>query len=1279
MNFERKPRRFLCRGLNLATSVDAMPEGKYPRLLNVRSRKLGEIEPRDGIARVNITPATETNVHSIRRLNDPSPGAVPAWTRVVGAGTKLYTAQAFLTERDTGYSGDPLSLIPFRPERSPQAQMYVADRLRLRKIRADGLNVPMGIAPPLAAPNAELAPGPLYNVLSECDAVATWVNGGTAGAITAPARVTTTISRILFDQAAPAWACIEPTAIDEGIQPGMRLTIGGAAETVTIEEIHNPIPATTIGSIAYDSGVIGLCTIQPVNPTAGLARNSMVLVGAGGTIEPVRVLSVTEGPDGIYSFRCSTVNTQAAGGAIVGLPAFRVYCANNHAAAETLTTNCLHSTVTPGIGYLTLPGALNLAAISPTRPTQDEDEIHISISVDAPQNVVEAKLLLDVDSATNDFTQNYFFKALRANDLTPATRDTLTVSTTRDRAIQRELIDSYGYPQPEQLSGYVPELDVGGGQAGQIVLPAYRELPISEEAVTGALQWTELVFKVRDLERVGSDSSRGLANVASIRVMLNVIGTTIPRIDAWWLGGSYGPDAVSEANVGEIGQPYLYRYRYRASQTGAKSLPGPPTRHGLTPRRHRVMLTGVISGDPQVDKLDFERFGGNLNEWHYIGSSENSGTPQFNDDFPDDEIMGNLGLETDTYQPFPVVDLPKSGTCDVAGTKVLRVAGELFNTSWARGTQIKIEGRVYELYCQPPSTTVLETEQNVGTKVNVPWVVEQPLVLGQPLPVLWGPVPSENFFFGCGDDRNPGTIYATKGNDPDSAPDTHQLEVTGPSEPLMNGCVYDGKSLVASSERWFWVRRSQGPNVLEHQELPVGRGLFARWALAVGPKIWFLGKDGIYETAGGPATCITDADLYPLFPHEGVPGVAVEGYQPPDMTQTTRLRLAYADGWVIFDYQDTSGHQRTLVYDTRTGAWFPDVYTPAQLCHYEDEGSGLHNLISGGNDGRLYQAGGTADGMAPITCLVRTPADNAGDLRSRKHFGDFIADLDAAGVNVSVQAGFENYGTLLTATTINTSGRLQATIDVASGLGQLARNMGVEISWSSATATPRLYAWEPTLLPKPEDTGKRATDWIDLGGATFLQGLRINCDTTGVSRTVRVEYDGGILGDTLTVNHNGQQNKAYSFVVPFTANQIRLVPTDDGSWRFFGVEPIGEPAPDLARYWKTQVTTHDLSGFQHVRMAYIAHQATANLTLNVRCDGVDHNFTIAHNAGAWKKSRLDLPPIKGKLFEYSVTSTADFRLHKRDCEVWVKAWGDPGTYKIVNPFGGPSRADGARI
>src|SRR6185369_12780107 len=118
--FNRAPTgfKYALRGLQLNRPLDLIPEpGYYPNLLNIRSYLDGSLSARPGINRVNTAAIADLSVHSVRRMNNDLASASQSFTRFVGAGTNLYADNAAhnaLASIASGFSGDPLSLIPFR-------------------------------------------------------------------------------------------------------------------------------------------------------------------------------------------------------------------------------------------------------------------------------------------------------------------------------------------------------------------------------------------------------------------------------------------------------------------------------------------------------------------------------------------------------------------------------------------------------------------------------------------------------------------------------------------------------------------------------------------------------------------------------------------------------------------------------------------------------------------------------------------------------------------------------------------------------------------------------------------------------------------------------------------------------------------------------------------------------------------------------------------------------------------------------------------------------------
>src|SRR5690606_24885993 len=146
--------RFGIGGLDLRVAADA-PQGErsgFQRFTNVVHDADGELRQRPGLTALA---ATDDPIHSIIRMPDP---ASQSYTRLVGAGGKLLMGTTSLTEIDTGYSGKPVSFVPYRPPISGEPWIFVADENRARKVRADGLVVPIGLSAPTVPADSSAVP-----------------------------------------------------------------------------------------------------------------------------------------------------------------------------------------------------------------------------------------------------------------------------------------------------------------------------------------------------------------------------------------------------------------------------------------------------------------------------------------------------------------------------------------------------------------------------------------------------------------------------------------------------------------------------------------------------------------------------------------------------------------------------------------------------------------------------------------------------------------------------------------------------------------------------------------------------------------------------------------------------------------------------------------------------------------------------------------------------------------------------------------------------------------
>lgn len=1059
MRQERPTFRFACRGLNLCAPYDLMPEGHFPYLSNVRSIKEGMVSCRQSLS----SPIANLGgvIHSARRLNDDVDST---YTRLLGVGSSIYAGQAAFASKDTGYSGSPLSMVPFRPDFSPRPYMYVGDKQRMRKFAYDGSNYLTGVFPPSASPICQLSPaGYSYSPLAYFESAAIWVPGGTAGAATNPARFNTTIATVLYDTGSVGWASVSLTASDKNLQAGA-IAIFNGTKNYLIYSVFQPITTTTIASIIYDSGNTGPCCIVPVSGSDGMVQDALITING----EAVRILSVTKGQDGLPSFRCSTTINHVAGEAIAGTTSFRVFTDITLTAGMTVTGNCVQSTIATGTGTLTDTQSFALNVIN-NRPLQPDDYIHISILLDNPSNVVEGRVSFDVGDGS--FAQNVYYKTFRASDLQPSATGSQTAIVTAQSTVQHGITSTSPFLQPGYNPGnsdiplnspFHPQGPEFPGYYNTGVQVPTDNTNISYQVVPGGSSWTELLFKVSDLTRIGSDQSKSLDNVGKIQIQLTVTASTLLLVDSLWIGGTFGPD------VGFTGfTPVQYRYRYRSSVTGAKSNPSPSNRNPLSPHRERIGVTLTASADPQVDLIDVYRFGLGQDSWKLVGTYPNTNST-INDDFPTTTILVNEDLEFDNFPPFPVTDITHSGTCNVSGTSVSWASGDAFNTSWALGAEITINGIDYTLHGSPSTTHFLTLDQSAGSQTGVSFRLKEPTIMGQPMPVLWsyGGQQIGVFMFACGDTYNPGYLYWSKSNDPDSASDSNNLEVTSPSEPLLNGVEYDGRAFVFSSERCFAILPDlSGLNKFSTQVVFVGNSLYARYSLTPTPYgLCWIGRDGVYLWGGGTPQSLTDDVLYPLFPHGGAVDStdAINGYYPADFSNPDNLRLFFAEDSLYLIYPDTQGNYQLLRFDFSHKGWYPITYPSPASIVYQEEGRGINSVLIGTRDDNLQSLQDTGiDNATDITCVVKTPALNQGDVRSTKYYMDGYIDTTTT---VTVQVYFDTY-TLKGPAAFTVTPAGSAISSLCGGPVDLHRNIGLQLTW---TGRGDVISFQPNCLIEPQ-------------------------------------------------------------------------------------------------------------------------------------------------------------------------------------------------------------------
>lgn len=1084
--------------------------------------------------------------------------------------------------------------------------------------------------------------------------------------------------------------------IDAGGSPGyqryMAIQIDGQTGPVTVQDVFPPLPsALGIESIYYYAGSTGRCVITPAslspvpgndgqslyeqNLLSGLRRGALVQVGA----EVCLVLNVTNGPSGNVCFEAVTQSTHTAAEQLFGVSAISIFGTAN--LGDPISSPDIIFSVGTGVGAVQTP-VIGNPFVSNSFSFQSQDYVHFSMNVDNLPGLNEMKILFDVGDGT--FTRNFYTYSVRPNDIVAGISNTLTQLGVAQLVSQRATIDQ--------------ELAAESGNQGFT--------SSSAQSTTGSSQWSEILFPISSLERVGNDQTKSLQNVNAVQILFNTNAGINVQLNSISVLGGFAPD------VGQTGAPYQYIIRARSSVTGAVSNPSPPMRYGVTTRRGQVSVYVPTSYvDTQADTWDVLRFGGALTAYIYIGSVPIGSTNAFLDTYGDDAVISNQQADYENFEPWPTIDLPFSQTASQVNgtTAVVTITDPTLASNTLRylpGNLVQIGQQVYTLWTRPtkiPSTStfLFQFLENAGSGTNQVIKIYEPALANQTLPYLWGPTEEGGNVFGCGDPLRPGYVSFSKNFNPDSAPDKYNIELCPPSEPLLGGEVLNGNSYVASTDRWWQLRPSfGGQNQYTPVEAPVGRGLAAPYGLCTdGSKIYFVAKDGIYVTAGGPGVSLTDADRYNLFPHDGVPGqnYTYNGVTifAPDYGRAQSFRLAYCNNYVFFNYQDSAGASRTMVYDIRHQAWSDDVYLGGlgATIHYgieQQEGSlntsdlnyGL--LIIGGADGRLYkQVDNQPDtNLHPIESIVATKEFTAEDERSEKLFGDFFLDYFNPNTDpvttlnvtpISLGVPISPVLTLGSGTT-----RLQSPIDFATPAGQYSFSVGLFFRWfvPNATAPTTLYTWQPSYINKPEITTGRAQDWDNAGyeGAKWMQGFILEANSGSATKLVGVRNgDTQHLQQIFEINHPIQSERAYSFGNPFVAHMVRLEPQDALPWTFFNVKWIFQRTPETVSTWWTQPSALGWEGFGHVYTIDLAYASTAPIEFTMFFDNKNQTYTLPSTGGVYSKYFLNLMANKGKLysFRYETTSeTPDLQIWLEDTIVSVGSWDRRDEYRFYVSAGG---------
>lgn len=1053
-------------GLDISNPVNRIIPGRVSMAANIRAAFSGGISLRNLLTSAIFTLASA--VHSVRRLNDSTPnGPSDGYTLISGAGTVLSAWNTTIGVKNiaTGLSGNPLSIIPFRPNTSVQPWAYSGDSAPannvtiateflingaptnfstygMLKTRSDGLIFRAGVEEPQLAPIVSTQNTSVTTTGTLLATAIPWTNyaganpdynygesnglpnpgtpnpvDGTAPFLINVANASTVTINSVTGTATINGGSKTPTSLGpstgSSTNPGHYVMEQGTGSTP-------PATATVvIGAFTDGSGNVIPAGVAPLYIPA--------VVDVGAAIGVANGITVPFGAQTLQVGINSTGNTFSSN-------------SGSFALSVSVTTNALPTT-TAILGSLT-------AYYFGDSPTSGAVSAYIWKNPDDPSGSGPTRSISNADGSTtgNSFIFDATFTAgipalpgvgsptvpMEWTVLTPESvasgsnavfASPITSTYPTNTAYQNFNFCLFGNIYFPAAGNYTFVLtnhdDVIWGIGGGVTLVSASAINQSGSvptALSGSGQTITVANGYPLLPRGNYTSGEGGTYVVST-VVVNVKSAGIYPIeidyDYWYHSGRIllleasatagGSATIIPPLPSNVRQEVQYRYVYRSTATGATSNPSPESAAETVPVTANT-ITSTWSPDPQVDVVDYYRIDSVTASFTYVATGPNdnagSGTNTPITDSLLDTELGDQLLNYDNFEPFPSIDLPQKGVCNVSGGVITWVSGGAiggtatgFNIRWLAGTTILIgspTSLAYVFIARPTSTTQV-TIPGVPDGTNLAYQIPEPILAAQPLPILFGPTDNVNYAFGLGDPLRPGTLYWCAGSNLDAAPDTNQIEVTDPGEPLVGGSISKGLGVVFSIRRaWLilpnffnavaTVTGTEG-STWSLQESSITRGLYMPWCVAVegGGTIFFRVSDGIHASPGGAASIsISDEDLYPLFPHEDADSgtnipqpITRQGITiyPPDDSLPGKQRFSIVNQFLYYDYQGTDGNPHTLVYDITNHGWIWDAYSPAVTIHAANEGQSIQGVLTGCSDGTVRQlaSGGTESMTGTVT------------------------------------------------------------------------------------------------------------------------------------------------------------------------------------------------------------------------------------------------------------------------------------------------------------------------
>lgn len=225
----------------------------------------------------------------------------------------------------------------------------------------------------------------------------------------------------------------------------------------------------------------------------------------------------------------------------------------------------------------------------------------------------------------------------------------------------------------------------------------------------------------------------------------------------------------------------------------------------------------------------------------------------------------------------------------------------------------------------------------------------------------------------------------------------------------------------------------------------------------------------------------------------------------------------------------------------------------------------------------------------------------------------------------------------------------------------------------SGTVTVYEHAWQVVGVPAEQANWNRNFELGGTLGDKLVKGVLLDCDTGGIPKTVEIQAD-GVLQRTITVTAAGRRVLHFSWP-QFQGRVLRMLPIDTAQGRLFSAQWIFDEEPlGLAR-WETQGQDHGQREPHSVFELQVEYRAPQDVLLTLT--GCNRDGTVIFEdtypllaSATRRRVVVELVARRAMLWKYLFTSSQAFWLYREGSAVTVLPWTDAGTATTIPaPFG----------